>query len=172
MQVQVRRFSDVRFSSPITSLIAGFLSSIGMEVSPSALGETFLPGLMIRGGTLLIDEAKLTYPGDILHEAGHIAVTPANKRRELYLNAGDEAGEEMAAIAWSYAAAVHTGIDLSIVFHPDGYRGGSQAIIDNFSQGRYVGVPLLEWYGLTAGKARAAELQVPAYPHMLKWLRD
>ena len=40
------------------------------------------------------------------------------------------------AIAWSYAAGVHLGLSASLVFHEMGYRGGSQALIDNFSMGR------------------------------------
>jgi hypothetical protein len=59
-----------------------------------------------------------------------------------------------------------------VVFHPKGYSGGSQAILLNFSQGRYFGVPMLEWLGLAEDKNTAALLQVPRYPHMLKWLRD
>ncbi|HEY7406254.1 MAG TPA: hypothetical protein VIB39_22195 [Candidatus Angelobacter sp.] len=173
MAEETPRFCDNRFSRPITSLMTGFLSSIGLETAPAVLSqETFLPGLMISHGILLIDEARLTYPGDVLHEAGHIAVTPAAQRRELHQSAGSDAGEEMAAIAWSYAAALYIGIDLAIVFHADGYRGSSPAIVENFSQGRYLGVPLLEWYGLTAGRKEAASLQIPSYPHMLRWLRD
>ena len=172
MAGDTQHFSDTRFHSPVTSHMAGFLSSIGMEVFPSVLSETFLPGVTISHGTLLIDETRLIYPGDVLHEAGHIAVTPAARRWKLHQDAGDDAGVEMAAIAWSYAAALFAGIDPAIVFHPDGYRGGARAIVENFSQGRYVGVPLLEWYGLTAGEKTAAAFEVPPYPHMLKWLRD
>ncbi|MGB7019857.1 MAG: hypothetical protein WBD80_11725, partial [Xanthobacteraceae bacterium] len=51
------------------------MRSIGIEVRAATLIEpTFLPGLDIRHGAILADEARLTYPGDILHEAGHIAV--------------------------------------------------------------------------------------------------
>jgi hypothetical protein len=124
MAKEAARFSDNRFGSQITSLIAGFLTAIGLEITPAVLSDdTFLPGLTIDRGTLLIDESKLAYPGDLLHEAGHIAVTAPDKRGQLGKNAGYDAGHEMAAIAWSYAAALHIGIDLTIVFHPDGYRG-------------------------------------------------
>ena len=75
-------------------------------------------------------------------------------------------------LLWSYAAALHIGIELAVVFHSGGYRGGSQAILKNFSQERYFGVPLLQWFGLTADKKNAAQLQVAPYPHMLKWLRE
>jgi hypothetical protein len=166
-------FSDPRYANPLTAGMAGFLASIGLETAPGVLAEAgFLDGLMISHGVLLIDEVRLAYPGDLLHEAGHLAVVPGDKRKLLYGHAGSDPGEEMAAIAWSYAAALYLGIDPAVVFHPSGYAGGSQAILLNFSQGRYFGVPMLEWLGLTADKKTAALLQVPWYPHMLKWLRD
>jgi hypothetical protein len=164
---------DPRFHDPITSCLAGFLVSLGLEVAPAELPPgTFLPGLMVRDGKLLIDEAKLAYPGDILHEAGHLALLPAGKRARLEDNAGDDGGFEMAAIAWSYAAILHLEMDPAIVFHPAGYKGGAQAILDNFAQRRFFGVPVLEWLGMTADSKRAAALGVPPYPHMLKWLND
>ena len=169
----VAAFSDPRYANPLTSRMAGFLASIGLETAPAVLPEAaFLEGLKISHGVLLIDEVRLAYPGDLLHEAGHLAVVPGSQRKLLYRNAGSDPGEEMAAIAWSYAAALYLGIDPAVVFHPSGYSGGSQAILLNFSQGRYFGVPMLEWFGLTADKETAARLQVPPYPHIQKWLRD
>jgi len=166
-------FSDSRYANPFTSRMAGFLASIGLETAPVVLAETgFLDGLMISHGVLLIDEAQLAYPGDLLHEAGHLAVITGEKRKLLCGSAGSDPGEEMAAIAWSYAAALYLGIDPAVVFHPNGYSGGSQAILLNFSQGRYFGVPMLEWLGLTASRKDAVLLDLPPYPHMLKWLRD
>jgi hypothetical protein len=161
------------FRNPITSTLSAFVNSIGLRTQPAHIAQhTFLPGLHIADGTILIDESRLLFPGDILHEAGHLAVTPSERRDTLSGNAGADAGEEMMAIAWSYAAAVHLGVDLALVFHPDGYRGGSQAILENFAHGRYVGVPLLQWLGMTADTKAAKELNVAPYPHMLKWLRD
>lgn len=153
--------------------MAGFLAGVGLETAPAVFAEAgFLEGLMISHGVLLIHEARLTYPGDLLHEAGHLAVIPGEKRKRLSGSAGDDPGAEMAAIAWSYAAALHLEMDPAIVFHSGGYRRGSQTILENFSRGRYFGVPLLEWLGLTADKKNAALLQVPPYPHMLKWLME
>jgi len=166
-------FSDARYANPLTSRMAGFLAGIGLDTAPTLLTEAgFLEGLTISHGVLLVDEVRLAHPGDLLHEAGHLAVVPAQKRKLLHGDVGSDPGEEMAAIAWSYAAALYLGIDPAVVFHPSGYSGGSQAILMNFSQGRYFGVPLLEWFGLTADKKTAAIQQVSQYPHMLKWLRD
>jgi hypothetical protein len=52
---------------------------------------------------------------------------------------------------------------ISIVFHDAGYRGGARALRENFLAGRYVGMPLLEWAGLTTAAA---------YPALSRWLRD
>ncbi len=156
-----------------TRTIVAFLTEIGLEVTAAPITEpAFLPGILVSHGGLVVDEAQLLHPGDLLHEAGHLAVVSSEKRRTLHHNVGKQAAEEMMAIAWSYAALVHLGLPPEVVFHPDGYRGGSQSLIENFTQGRYFGVPTLQWLGLTAEPKQARELGVPPYPHMLKWLCD
>lgn len=154
-----------------------FLNGIGIETKLKQLGQdSFLPGLSIEEGSIIIDRDALTYPGDILHEAGHIAVVPAAER--LTLNAAsiekrpNREAEEMMAIAWSYAACVHLGLDTYFVFHDGGYKGGGNYIADNFREKKYIGVPMLQWIGLTADEKNAQSLQVPPYPYMIKWLCD
>jgi hypothetical protein len=154
-----------------------FLEEIGIPVAFKEIeDECFLPGLLIENGTIIIDQNKLKYPGDILHEAAHIAVVPAEDRLTLngkeIGNRKDNAAEELMAIAWSYAAAVHLGIDLYTVFHNGGYDGGGQDIADNFKSGKYFGTPMLQWTGMTAEKKMAKELGINPYPAMLKWLRE
>lgn len=144
------------------------IQAILAEVSTT----TFLPGIDIRDGVLIVDEVKLKYPGDLLHEAGHLAMLTPAQRVLVHSDAGDSGGMEMAAIAWSYAAALHLGIPPEVVFHKDGYRGGAGAILENFAAGRFIGVPLLEWAGLTATGKRAQALGVEPYPAMLQWLRE
>jgi hypothetical protein len=77
----------------------------------------------------------------------------------------------MAAIAWSYAAALHLGIDPAVVFHDAGYRGGASAILENFTAGRYVGVPLLQWWGMAEGDGDARRRGSQPFPRMQRWLR-
>ena len=55
----------------------------------------------------------------------------------------------MMVIAWTYAACLEIGIDPRIVFHPDGYKVGSESILENFGEGRFFGVPMLQYVGLT-----------------------
>jgi hypothetical protein len=153
--------------------IIRFLLDIGFQIRMTELSQqTFLPGITIDHGTILIDESKLLYPGDLLHEAGHLAVIPGEKRRQAQDYIGKKASEEMMAIAWSYAALVHLGLEPSIVFHEGGYRGWSEALIENFTNGRYIGVPMLQWVGLSAEKKLAEEKGIKPYPGMIKWLLD
>jgi len=158
------------YADPLTQRLADFVASIGIEVRQDTLPDkTFLPGLDIQSGALVIDPERLAYPGDILHEAGHIAVTDPEVRYAPTISPSD--GEEIATLAWSWAALVHLGLEPDVVFHPDGYRGGASALIENFSEGRFIGVPLLQWYGLTLETRPAAERGERPFPHMLRWVR-
>lgn len=142
--------------------IAAFLESIGIGLQVGAVeASAFLPGLAIEQGTIRIDPAMQVWPGDLLHEAGHIAVTEPEKRASLD-QPGADAGEEMAAIAWSVAAARACGVGLDVLFHLEGYKGDAAWLAAEFAKGNPFGVPLLGWYGLTN------EAQFPA---MSRWLR-
>ena len=161
------------FQEPSTERIAAFLRQIGIPVERATLPETtFLPGLTIEGAGLLVDESQLKFPGDLLHEAGHLAVMTAEQRHGQRERFEPELGDEMAAIGWSFAALMHLGLDPGIVFHAAGYRGASDWFLDEFRAGRYTGVPVLQWMGLTFDAQRAADRGVAPYPHMIRWLRE
>jgi hypothetical protein len=161
----------VSFDNPNTARIVAFLMEIGIPVIVETLEtDTLLPAMTVRDGALVVDPARLEWPGDLLHEAGHIAVTDPALRPTLRAVPSDP-GEEMAAIAWSYAAAVELGLDATVVFHEAGYRGDGPALAENFRAGRYFGVPLLDWFGMTIEGRGAAREGLPAYPHMQRWLR-
>ncbi len=165
------------FADETTNRIAAFLRDIGIPVEPGDLAgeESFLPGIAVVRGGLRVDESKLTWPGDLLHEAAHIAVAPAEARPRM---TGDVAVPgidmdllEKAAIPWSYAAALAIGIDPALVFHGGGYRGKSEGLLRTFGFGVYPGVAILEDAGMAVGPARAEALGVPPFPHMLRWVR-
>ncbi|WP_281233622.1 hypothetical protein [Flavobacterium gelatinilyticum] len=153
-----------------------FLKEINIDVIEKELDNTFLPGLALGPNCIYIDYTKLLYPGDILHEAGHLAVTTAAERK---LVGTDEIspewptqGEEIGAILWSFSASHHLQLPPEFVFHPDGYKGHSGWFITNFTEGRYIGIHLLEWMGLCLGKEKAEKEQKAPFPAMLKWVRD
>lgn len=155
-----------------------FLREIGMKTSAAILSEdTFLPGVKIENGDIIYDPAKLDHPGDLLHEAGHIAMKPSAERYKLNGNIGDgdenALGEEIGAILWSYAAVKNIGLPANLVFHEKGYRGASDWYLANFeTEKNYIGLPYLTWLGLAASADQTEKLGYPAFPAMLRWLRE
>src|SRR6476620_893093 len=117
-------------TNDVIGKIVSFLREAGIAVTHRPVDdETFLPGIDIVEGTLIIDELRLLYPGDLIHEAGHLAVTPALFRNQLSGKVESPHQNpdviEAAAICWSYAACVHLGLDPRVVFHKHGYHGRS-----------------------------------------------
>ena len=156
-----------------TESILAFLDEIGLPVRFAEITEPmFVPGIRIEGGHLTVDEPHMLYPGDLLHEAGHLALLPADQRAAITGDVGGDGGFEMGAMAWSYAAALHLRLDPAIVFHPDGYRGASQSLLESFGAGRCIGVPILQWLGLAARPADVETHGAAPYPRMLKWTVD
>ena len=150
--------------------LLAFFKQIELPYQLASLSDaSFLPGLQIQSGCVLIDPEKLSYPGDCLHEAGHIAVTASANRAELQADvrqSGQGPAEEMAAIAWSWAALLHLNLPPEFLFHPDGYKGGSESYIEAFSTGSGFGHPMLSWYGMCKPAGTEA-----GYPLMNLWLR-
>ena len=98
-------------AAEVAARILAFLDRIGIPViRETAPDGAVLSDMAVRDGALVVDLESLRYPGDMLHEAGHIAVTDPALRPTLGEVSSDPA-EEMAAIAWSYAAALNAGID-------------------------------------------------------------
>ncbi|RSK48764.1 hypothetical protein [Hymenobacter rigui] len=164
----LRFFTRPAAASPaqVDPLLA-FVQEIGLAVREAPLRQlTFLPGLLIAEGQLVVDRRRLLYAGDILHEAGHLAVTTAAERPTLggniTENNPEKEGEEMAVLAWTYAACHHLNLSPAVVFHPAGYKGQSEWLIQQFESGSYLGLPLLVWMGLTTQSD---------FPRMHRWLR-
>ena len=156
---------------PTATLILDWLRHIGLTVRLSPLGaDTFLPGVTLEPGGLVVDPERLLYPGDLLHEAGHLATMLPKRRASAQSNAGSDMGDEIAAQTWSYAAAVYLGLPPEIVFHPTGYKGAAESLIQTYRDGN-AGVPLLQWMGLTLDCTQAAAVSIAPYPHMIHWLR-
>jgi hypothetical protein len=161
----------------VTQTILNFLISIGITVreGPVAI-DSFLPGLSISDGSLVFDRAALRWPGDLLHEAGHIATAPSSIRASLNdsLEESDPVpyAGEVEATAWAYAAIIHLGLPPSVLFHPEGYAGKSSALIATYTFGVYPGCFGLAQAGMTLVGADASLAATPPYPHMIQWLRS
>lgn len=158
---------DVESAAPLP-LILAFLDRIGIPYHARPLAEgTFLPGVTIEGGGVHFDPATLTYPGDVLHEAGHIALTPADERATLCQAVLDAqpASEslEIGVLLWTFLAAKEIGIPVEMVFHAGGYKDGSTWLIEQFESGSAMGLPLLNWMGVTES--------MPGGIRVKSWLR-
>jgi hypothetical protein len=152
--------------------VIDFIRSIGIDVREGAMTrETLVPGMDIVRGTLLVDETMMCKPADLLHEAAHIALTVPSARNLLDGTADTSPAEEISAIAWTWAASRYLDIDAAEVFHEDVVSGNGPTLLENFLEGRYVGVPMLQYWGLTVEPKNAAARGADPYPHMLRWLR-
>lgn len=157
--------------------IVRFLRGIGLAVDEGEVpAGAFLPGLRIAAGGIVFERGKLQWPGDLLHEAGHLATTPQSHRAALCDDLADQethahAGEAEAT-AWAYAACVALALPPSVLFHPGGYHGQSDALIVTYGAGVYPGARGLAEAGMTLLGDTARSQGQPPYPHMQRWLRD
>ena len=157
--------------------IATFLNEIGVRLDVGEVSsDTFLPGIDVVNGGLIVDEAKLRYPGDLLHEAGHLAVSPPQTRERLQgtieITHAIPPVVEAAAMSWSYSACLHLGIDPRVVFHDDGYHGQSEALLRTFELGLFPGISELESAGMAYSAREANRLGKEPFPAMVKWVRE
>lgn len=174
--------------------ILAFLDAIGIPAREGAVpADAFLPGVLIEAGGLVISAEACVCAGDVLHEAGHLAVLPAAVRpgiggdvdaclsdlRAAHPDrAGDPAwtcvfsGGDTPAIAWSFAAAVAVGLPTRAIFIQEGYKASQgmdpQVLHDQVAHGFFPGIMHLVRAGLTD-----APLMAPgptAFPAMKCWV--
>src|SRR3569833_4795002 len=94
------------FDDPDTAAILAFLERIGIPAAFEPVADdTLLPAMTVRGGTLIVDPERLTWPGDLLHEAGHIAVTAPALRPTLVV-VFLVLGVVLVAFVWSFVVVV------------------------------------------------------------------
>jgi hypothetical protein len=174
--------------------VVAFLQSLGFvmiegEPCQNPDGREFLPGVSIQPGmTIVYTVSRLESVGDLLHDAGHVAVTPSLFRSQLsydlsiletladeymaahpFLVDGQEdpvmrgllqAGEQEAQ-AWSYAAAVAAGIDPGLVMYADSAERSHSGLV-GLRLGQHAGI-----HGLAAGGMTTCRV----FPRMLRWLQ-
>lgn len=156
--------------------VLDFITEIGIPWHLTDLPDhTFLPGISIDAGHLHLDPTRLKHIGDVLHEAGHIAVALPADRPLLSGDVGATLGEnmspEMAVLPWTYAAALHLGMELPVLFHPEGYKGDSEWLHEHLTRPDGLGLPLMEWMGFCTRSKNAERLGLPVYPQLARWLR-
>ena len=180
----------MKYAETLTPILA-FLDEIGVPCAPGAVSEaSFLPGVAIVEGALVYDAGQISAPGDLLHEAGHLAAVPERWRPAMTDNVDAslaaliKAEPDAAAfthtdlfpIAWSWAAALHIGVDPACIFEAGGYGaqgGGETAALDRqLRNGLFLGIPMLADAGLCAAPPPFGDGTDPApFPAMKRWLR-
>jgi hypothetical protein len=156
----------------VIDTILAFLKHIGIDTfQGSIVRPTLVPGVDICNGMIVIDAAAIGAPADALHEAAHVALTAPDARQLLDGTIESSPAEELSAIAWTWAAAMHLQLDPREVFHEEVISGNGPTLLENFTSGRYVGVPMLQRWGLTFDERQARERGTEPYPHMQRWLR-
>lgn len=157
--------------------IVTFLRDIGIAVEFGAGAQNgFLPGVNIHAGVIHVDPDALVAPGDLLHEAGHMAVLPKRFRSglgsdldaDMHRLIEEEVGPglpddpilampkqqgEFMAQAWSYAAALHIGVPPDCIFFPGSYKHddyeGLHPMQAWIEQGTHYGPAALARVGMT-----------------------
>jgi hypothetical protein len=94
---------------------------------------TFWDGIFTYGNEMIVN-LEMAHPGDLLHEAGHLATMLLKDRKfishdmdfmpklhELVLNTGMPYGSDDAATGWAYAACQHLEIPTTMPFE-NGYE--------------------------------------------------
>lgn len=149
-----------------------FLAEVGIAVDWLGAADEvqLLDGLAIINGRLLIDPTVAVWPGDLLHEGGHIAAAAPEDRPSLGPIVADTT-DEMMAIGWSWAAAKQCHLSPQHLFHSGGYRGDSAQLIKAFTLGQHIGAPMLGFYGMCMDFHTGLAEGKPSYPTMLRWLR-
>lgn len=167
---------QVEDSGALALRIMDFLRGIGLPVREAPLPDgSFLPGVRIERGGLCVDRVRLAWPGDLLHEAGHLAVVPAALRAGMDDALQDlpavEHGGEIEATAWAWAASCHLGLDAAVLFHDGGYHGQAQSLRLTFGMGVYLGLAGLAATGMALTPVQASAQGGEPYPRMQVWLR-
>ena len=98
---------------------------MGSQQNPKGLETPFCLGQQIEKGVLRYDVKKLLYPGDLLHEAGHIALMTLEERKTIIGNVKEYRApgqdDERGVMLRPYAALKHLHFHPKVVFHPEGY---------------------------------------------------
>jgi len=173
--------------------VARWLTKIGLKVEQGTRFEVpFNVGIWIEDGGLIYDPAE-AHPGNLLHDAGHLAIIPSIIRPlakgdiiasieqpiEAYLDSHQDAFEKLPedpiaraclqcgdaeAIAWAYAAAIAARVDPWLTCE-QGFSNRNDA--EHIYRGLQVGAHL----GVNGLRAAGFIERVDDFPRLTKWVQ-
>ncbi|MBU2767240.1 hypothetical protein HAP94_13925 [Acidithiobacillus ferrivorans] len=154
------------------------------------MATRFLPHVCIDQGTIQATREVLL--GDLLHEAGHLAVMPARFRplmsgnlyrslREISAQLEDAApdnpdllgfinADDQAATAWSWAVGIHLGMDPLCIIESAAFGGEGDDIRLLLSVNQHYGIHALQASEFCAVRKISAAGR-PVFPHLAFWLK-
>lgn len=182
-----------------TARVLGFLADIGQPfvlVDDADRAEGFLPHIRVERGVLHIHGD--VFPGDILHEAGHLCTMPEHFRRQASGNLYEVFGamcqfieknnhllaaypeckftralmqcSDPEATAWQYAAAMHLGMPDEAIFPPGSYGpGGPESTLFQLKNRAYIGINGLQAAGWTTLRGSQHNPCKAVYPELAFW---
>ncbi|WP_029011251.1 hypothetical protein [Azospirillum halopraeferens] len=184
---------------PIVDFVRGV--GISVEYGEGARGG-FLPGVNIRDGVIHVDPDTLVGSGDVLHEAGHIAVVPRRYwprlgrdiQADLEALVAEETADggtadpqlvaavrmgEFMSQAWSYAVARHLSVSQEAIFFRGSYQfheyEGLHPMLAWLERGTHFGPLALAQAGMTGFSGLLDHMGnngLPPFPHMTRWSID
>lgn len=192
MRLIVEQTSPLAMKCPHAQRAVAFLREIGLsvEISPGAKG--FVNHISIVKGTLRVDPRCPV--SRLLHESGHLAVTPSRYREWMdgnlytslnrmlddpdFLAAEPDSPLYRAVIqasdpevtAWSYAAGVALGIPPEKIIQNREYDGAGKAIRLALMGHSYVGINGLAFAGFCV-RRKSEYNPLPEYPELAFWLQ-
>lgn len=168
-----------------------FLQSIGLPTMVGTVPESsFLPNIFIRHGTIQVTSGVLI--GDLLHEAGHLAVVPSRFRPLMHgalYRSFDQIFEQLAnlepthpdviamlhaedtaATAWSWACGVHLGVAHDDIITTEAFDGDGAGIRSMLSRHQYIGIHALQGSGFCAAHG-LCNPKLPVFPRLAFWAK-
>lgn len=174
-----------------------FLRALGLSVVEVPGVSGFLPHVAVVNGALHVDVLNVL-PGDLLHEAGHLALMPSRYRSKAHGQLGaafkamlshlDEHPDGLSsypecrccravlqasdpeATAWQYAAACAIGLPDDLLFPANAFGGTAHEVLFALNQNTYLGIHGLRAAQWTAVSARTAR-GLPVFPELAFWLQ-
>lgn len=174
--------------------VISFLVEIGLQayVEPGATG--FIEDIRIDAGTLYLDPD--CHVSGLLHEAGHLAITPKIYRHwmtgNLFSGMRNMLDDTTArstdpdspifraviqcsdpeATAWAWAAGIHLGIAPEKIIMDHEYDGAGADIRFALSLNRFIGINGLRHAGFCATSKRSARPAECTFPNLNFWLQN
>ena len=185
----VRRPNLARQIRDDTTRCVNFLRDIGLniDVVEAVPDGTFVPGVMLVAGALRIDGSST--PSEVLHEAGHLATMPTPFRHLLDgdiklcdpkieaeisrlrlpeghpLAAAVFTRNDGPAIAWSWAAGCHLGLEHDVIIRDSDYSGCGWVVRKELLELNHRGIAPLARVGMCG-------LGEGGYPVMRRWVQN